>query len=204
MSTKTTAFHERHAKLGIVILRLFPKIIQMILNENLTSKGLNTKYRNNNLHVPLTDAEIALLEQLPNTDMFTVGLCYKILRFEHLIDEPKCGWKSEPHDTELDIASDIQRMLCRTNELLIKETKYITQDYYIRFIKKVEGVVSRVDKYLEQNKCQALFQDTLLPLGQKDTIACLQELANIQPICGKLITPVTMLNAFLLFFFFYL
>lgn len=163
----TNTFHERHAKLGMVILRLFPTIIQMILKGHITSKGLNAKYRNNNLHVPLTNSEIALLEQLPNTDNFTVGLCYKILRFEHLIDEPKCGLKSKPHDTELDIASDIQRMLCRTNELLIKETKDITQDYYIQFIKKVEGIVSRVDIYLEQNKCQALFQEMLLPLGQK-------------------------------------
>ncbi|CAG2200457.1 unnamed protein product [Mytilus edulis] len=49
-----------------------------------------------------------LIEQLPTQICLLVGLCYKILRFEHLIDEPKCGWKSELHDTELDIASDIQ------------------------------------------------------------------------------------------------
>ncbi|CAC5408973.1 unnamed protein product [Mytilus coruscus] len=182
MHATTTHFHERHAKLGIVILRLFPKLLQMILKGNITPKGLNTKYRNKNLHVALTDAEIALLEQLPNTDQFTAGPCYKILRFEHLIDEPKCEWKSEPHDTELDIASDIQRMLCRTNELLSKETNNITKDYYTQFIKKVEGVVSRVDTYLEQDTCQTLYQEILVLMGKNDTITCLQELANIQPI----------------------
>lgn len=159
MTEETSTFKRRHEYLGSIVLRLLPKIMQTILKGHIIPKVLKMKYKTKKLKLALTDAEIALMEQLPNIDNFTVVLCCNILRYEQLVDDPKCDWINEPHDTEIEIADDIQRILCKINELLSKETKDITEYYYANFIKTLSEIVSRFDAYLEIETCHTLYQE---------------------------------------------
>lgn len=186
MTEETSTFKKRHEYLGSVVLRLFPKIMQTILKGNIFPKVLKMKYETKKLNFALTDAEIALMEQLPKTDNFTVVLCYKILRYEQLVKDPNCDWVNEPHDTEIGIADDIQRILCKINDILSKETKDITEDYYANFMKTLSEIVSRFDAYLEQDTCHTLYQELTRNMEHTVDSTCLQELSNIRPIDGKL------------------
>ncbi|CAG2184702.1 unnamed protein product [Mytilus edulis] len=66
------------------------------------------------------------MEKLPNTDDFTIELCYKILRYENVLHEPSCKWGNVPHDTEVEIGDDVQRILNATNDVISNATIYIS------------------------------------------------------------------------------
>ncbi|CAC5361535.1 unnamed protein product [Mytilus coruscus] len=78
------------------------------------------------------------METLPNVDDFTVELCYKILRYEVEIDEPTCKWGNIPHETEVKLSDDIQRILNATNDIESFQKQIVGIDYIKIYVEKLK------------------------------------------------------------------
>ncbi|XP_063431289.1 uncharacterized protein LOC134713952 [Mytilus trossulus] len=148
---------EIQAVLGSFVLGLFPQVMQWIIKEYITSRGLTEKYKQKDIRAPLTVSEIALMDKLPDMVDFTIELCYKILRYEHLLPEPMCKWGNVPSDEDVEITDDIQRILNRTNEIIRMMSADISEDYYEEVCTTTHDVLKRVDKFLNMNTCAELY-----------------------------------------------
>lgn len=170
--------------LGNLILKLFPKMMQLILKDYISPRGLRSKFLQKDIRTTLTKSEITLLEKLPKTDKFTVELCYKILRYENLMMEPKCKWGNIPHDTELEIADDIQRIINTTNDVISKQCDDITETYYNAIKQKTQNIAKRVDGYLHQDICLKMYRT--ICSSDLHSAEILQKLTLLQTIDGKI------------------
>ncbi|VDI47975.1 Hypothetical predicted protein [Mytilus galloprovincialis] len=179
---------ERHAKLGVFVLRLFPTIVQLILKDNITPGKLKRMFVNKTLNTVLTDTDVHLMKMLPNMDSFTIEICYKILRFENLIEEPKCKWGNIPHETEINIEDDIQRILNASNEVITKTSEEITQMFCDSFQDNVKRIINRVDEYLNGDTCQQSFQNLhIQQIAISELLKVLEEILQKQPFYAKMI-----------------
>lgn len=177
-------------ELSAVTVKLFPKLMQFILKDYINPKGLNAKFRNNDLKVAFTEDDFTLMSKLPKIEDFTVSLCYKILRYEKLVDEPRCKWGNIPDDTHTEISDDILRILLIRNELITKLQGNIAIDYYIKTKLKIESIICRVDRYLDSSnsKCHELYRS--ICDSKHDVSACLQILKNLPTVKGRLFTEI--------------
>ncbi|CAG2211892.1 unnamed protein product [Mytilus edulis] len=154
----STASKERQARLYNIVKKLFPKVMQQIFKECVSPRGLQGKYKQKFITIDFTENEISLMETLPNIDDFTIELCYKILRYENVLQEPSCKWGNVPHDTEVEIGDDIQRILNATNDVINRKSEEISELYYEEFQNRTQQVLKRVDEYLLQDTCLQLYQ----------------------------------------------
>ncbi|CAG2223693.1 unnamed protein product [Mytilus edulis] len=174
-------FKERHAKLGCMVLRLFPKVMQMILKDYITPKGLQTRFLKNDFRLVFTNSEVVLMEKLPNIDDFTVEMSYKILRFEfNMLHEPKCKWGNVPHYTDVEIADDIQRIINATNSIIKINTNNVTENYSENLLEEIKMMVTRIDSYLKQDDLTSLYNS--LCRSETDSNATLQDLTSVKTI----------------------
>ncbi|XP_076086394.1 uncharacterized protein LOC143057051 isoform X2 [Mytilus galloprovincialis] len=172
-------FKERHAKLGCMVLRLFPKVMQMILKDYITPKGLQKRFSKNDFRLVFTKNEVVLMENLPNIDDFTIEISYKILRFEfNMLDEPKCKWGNVPHDTEVEIGDDIQRLINATHSIIKINTEEVTAQYSEKMLKEIKCMVTRIDSYLEQDDLWNLY--TSLCRSETDSSSIIQDLKSVK------------------------
>ncbi|XP_071140272.1 uncharacterized protein [Mytilus edulis] len=175
------SYKERHAKLGCMVLRLFPQVMQIILRQYITPLGLKRKYEKNEYRFVLRENEIALMDKLPNMDDFTTEICYKILRFENMIDETKCKWGNVPHDdVEVEMTDDIQRIINATNLIVSIKPEEVTQNYSDKLLQNIELIVSRTDSFFKQDTLRSMY-NTLSRSGI-DTTSVLQDLSLIKAI----------------------
>lgn len=149
----------RQAILRRFNIKLFPKIMQMILKEHINPRGLKSKFQQNDIVIPLRKNEMSLLEQLPNIDDFTVELCYKILRYDKLILQPSCKWGNDPRDTEVQIADDIQRIINATNAIHSEKPNVQSDVEYNNFLKNIKDITKRVDTYLQTDTCLEMYKE---------------------------------------------
>ncbi|XP_052083005.1 uncharacterized protein LOC127720461 isoform X1 [Mytilus californianus] len=171
---------ERQAVLGSFVIRLFPQVMQGILKEYITSRGLTEKYKQKDIRAVLTVSEIALMDKLPNMVDFTIELCYKILRYEHLLPEPKCKWGNVPSDEDVEIIDDIQRILNGTNEIIRMKSDDISEDYYEEVCTTTHDVLKRVDKFLNLNTCVELYHAICQSkLNPTDIVSKLREVKQV-------------------------
>ncbi|XP_071144934.1 uncharacterized protein [Mytilus edulis] len=174
-------FKKRHAQLGCMVLRLFPKVMQMILKYYITPEGLHTRFSKNDFRLVFTNNEVVLMEKLPNIDDFTVEISYKILRFEfNMLHEPKCKWGNIPHYTEIEIADDIQRIIHATNSIIKINTDNVTENYSENLLEEIKMIVTRIDSYLKQDDLTSLYNS--LCRSEIDSNATLQELTSVKAI----------------------
>ncbi|XP_076086391.1 uncharacterized protein LOC143057050 isoform X2 [Mytilus galloprovincialis] len=174
-------FKERHAKLGCMVLRLFPKVMQMILKDYVTPKGLQKRFSKNDFRLVFTENEVVLMEKLPKIDDFTIEISYKILRYEfNMLDEPKCKWGNVPHDTEVEIADDIQRLINATHSIIKINTEEVTAQYSEKILEEIKCMVTRIDSYLEQDDLRNLY--TSLCRSETDSSSILQDLTSVKAI----------------------
>ncbi|XP_071146852.1 uncharacterized protein [Mytilus edulis] len=176
----STASKERQARLCNIIKNLFPKVMQQIFKECVSPRGLQGKYKQKFITIDFTANEISLMERYPNIDDFTIELCYKILRYENVFSEPSCKWGNIPHDTEVAIGDDVQRILNATNDVISRKSEEISELYYEEFHKRTRDVLKRVDKYLCQDTSIQLYQT--IQSSDIDITDMLQQLALMQPV----------------------
>lgn len=174
---------ERHAQLGLYVLKLFPTMMQFVFKYSIAPARLNRQFLLKTLHKVLTIDEIDLLKALPRVDNFTIDICYKILRFGSLIEEPKCKWGNIPHETEIEIGDDIQRIINLSNDIICKTSDDTTEVYSNNFEDNVKQIIKRVDVYLNCDDCQNLYQD--LHKLQIDHSELLRQITEKQPIKGE-------------------
>ncbi|VDI09503.1 Hypothetical predicted protein [Mytilus galloprovincialis] len=173
---------ERLAKLGNIVLHLFPKLLQIILKTRIGPSGLHAKYQLKDIRIALSESEMHLMENLPNMDEFTIELCYKILRYENLMIGPSCKWGNVPNDREVEIGDDVQRLLNETNEVISKMSEEISENNYEQFVKRLEAVIKRVDTYLHPGNftCFKLYETIFR--SDFDSTDILQKLTVMQKI----------------------
>lgn len=179
----SVTYKERQAKLGNIVLKILPKVMQTILKECISPRALHVKYQLKDIRTSLTEKEISVMEKLPNIDEFTIELCYKILRYENLILEPSCKWGLSPNDTDVEIADDIQRILIATNEVICKQFDDVSDNYYEGFQKIMQKILKRVDKFLHQDFSVKLYK-TIFQSDINST-HILQDLALLKQIDGE-------------------
>lgn len=177
-------------ELSAITVKLFPKLMQLLLKDCINPKSLNSKFKNNDLKFAFTADDFSLMSKLPKIEDFTVSLCYKILRYEKLIDEPRCKWGHIPDDTHVEISDDILRILLIGNELITKLQGNIANDYYIKTKRKIESIICRVDRYLDSdnNKCHELYR--LICDSKDDASGCLKILQNLPTVQGRVYSDV--------------
>ncbi|VDI17289.1 Hypothetical predicted protein [Mytilus galloprovincialis] len=176
----SAASKERQARLCNIVQKIFPKVMQKIFKESVSPRGLQVKYQRKHIPIDLTENEISLMEKLPNIDDFTIELCYKILRYENVLHEPSCKWGNVPHDTEVAIGDDVQRILNATNDVISRKSEEISELYYEEFHKRTQDVLKRVDNYLCQDTSIQLYQT--LQNSDIDITDMLQQLALMQQV----------------------
>lgn len=182
-SIMSDIFKDRHARLGCIVLKLFPKIMQMILQHYETPAGLKQKYLRQKFCFVFTEREMVLMNLLPNMDEFTIELCYKILRSENWLDEPKCKWGNVPHDIEVEISDDIQRLINATNSILRFNSEEVTKKYFEKSMDEIKLIVTRGDSFLQQDVFGSLYNS--LRRTDIDSYSILQDLTRIKAIDGK-------------------
>ncbi|CAC5399559.1 unnamed protein product [Mytilus coruscus] len=170
----------RRARLGDIVKRLFPKVMQKIFKECVSPRGLQGKYQQKHITIDFTENEISLMEKLPNIDDFTIELCYKILRHENVFREPSCKWGNVPHDSEVEIGDDVQRILNATNDVIIRKSEEISELWYQEFQKRTQEILKRVDKFLGQNTSIQLYQT--IQSSNINLTDILQDLALMQQV----------------------
>ncbi|CAG2209329.1 unnamed protein product [Mytilus edulis] len=180
-------FRNRHAKLGYMVRKLFPKVMQLIIKYYVTPQGLQRKYLKKDFHFVITDNEIVLMDKLPNMDQLTIEICYKILRSENMLDEPKCKWGSVPHDIEVDIADDVQRLINATNSILRINSAELTEKYFESLLEEIKLIVTRTDSFLQQNALGSMFNS--LSRSEADTVSILQDLTRVKAIADSEFVP---------------
>ncbi|CAC5403135.1 unnamed protein product [Mytilus coruscus] len=171
---------ERKVLIFNVVLVLFPKIMQLLLQSFITPRGLLNKYNNRDLKVVLTDTEKSEMEKLPKMTEFTIELCYKILRFEHLVPEPSSQWEVLPDEDHQEITDDIKRIVFDTNDVFNKLGEDVSNTAYETFKGKVEGIVARIDSNLGQESCKQCYEEVISLDTQLDI--CLSELQKLRKI----------------------
>ncbi|CAG2235702.1 unnamed protein product [Mytilus edulis] len=154
--------------------------MQLLLQSFITPRGLLNKYNNRDLKVALTDTEKSILEKLPKMTEFTIELCYKILRFEHLVPEPSSQWEILPDEDHREITDDIKRIVFDTNDVLNKLGEDILNTSYETFKVKVEGIVARFDSYLVQESCTQCYEKVISLDTQLEI--CITELKKLREI----------------------
>ncbi|XP_052083052.1 uncharacterized protein LOC127720501 isoform X2 [Mytilus californianus] len=174
------SFKDRHAKLGCMVLRLFPQVMQMILRYYVTPHWLKRKYLQQDYRFVFMENEIVLMDKLPNMDEFTIEICYKILRSENMLDEPKCKWGNVPHDVEVEIADDIQRLINATNSITSLKPEEVTNSYSEKLLQDIKLIVTRMDSFFKQDTLRRMY-NTLSRSGT-DSTSVLQDLALIKAI----------------------
>lgn len=187
LKTTTHIFNiskDRRARLGNLILKLFPKVMQTVLKRRIYPRTLQVKYQENDIRTALTENEISLMEQLPNMSAFTIELCYKILRYEHLMLEPSCKWGNVPHDTQIEIADDVQRIITSTNEVICKISEEIPEKYYEDFQRNTQETLRRIDKYFQQTTCMRIYEE--ICRSDIDHTDIFQQLSEVQQISGMI------------------
>ncbi|VDI64990.1 Hypothetical predicted protein [Mytilus galloprovincialis] len=120
------------------------------------------------------------MDKLPNIDGFTVEICYKILRSENLLDEPKCKWGNLPNDTDIEIADDIQRLIKTTGLIIGLKSEEVTKHYFNKLLEEIKLIVTRVDSYLEKDTLRTMYNS--LCRSETDCISILQDLTRVKPI----------------------
>ncbi|XP_052067787.1 uncharacterized protein LOC127707295 [Mytilus californianus] len=173
-------YRDRHAKLGCMVLKLFPKFMQMILKYYETPPGLKQKYLKQHFCFVFTEKEIDLMDKLPNMNEFTIELCYKILRSENRLDEPKCKWGNVPHVTEVEISDDIQRLINATNSIKNIKSQELTEKYLAQLLEEIRLIATRGDSFLQQDTLESMYNS--LCRSETDSIDILQDLIRIKAI----------------------
>lgn len=157
--------------------------MQLLLQNLITPRGLRNKYNNRDLKLNLTESEKSEMEKLPKMTDFTIELCYKIIRFENLVPEPSSQWEILPDENHQEITDDIKRIVFITNDVFNKLGEDVSDKSYETFKAKVEGIVARIDSYLEQESCKHCFEEVIALEAQLDI--CLKELQKLREIHGK-------------------
>ncbi|CAC5405962.1 unnamed protein product [Mytilus coruscus] len=171
---------ERHGKLGSIVLRVLPRVMQTILQEYISPRGLQMKYRLKDIRTYISEKEQSLMEKLPNMDDFTIELCYKILRFENFMYEPSCKWGNVPEDSAVEIADDIQRIIFAANEIISIKLADVSEIYFEKILKRLQEILHRVDTFLHKDTCLNLYK-IICGLNIKYT-DILQELVQMQQV----------------------
>lgn len=179
----SNSYKDRHAKLGCMVLRLFPQVMQMILIQYFTPQWLQRKYTKKEYRFVFRANEIAVMDKLPNVDDFTIELCYKILISENMLDEPKCKWGNVPHEVEVEMTDDIQRLINATNSIVSIKSEEVTQNYSDKLLQNIKLIVTRTDSCFKQDTLRSMY-NTLSRSGI-DTTSVLQDLSMIKAIEGK-------------------
>ncbi|VDI20754.1 Hypothetical predicted protein [Mytilus galloprovincialis] len=174
------SYKDRHAKLGCMVLRLFPQVMQMIVRHYITPHGLERKYSKQEYHFVFRANEITVMDKLPNMDDFTIEICYKILRSENMLDEPKCKWGNVPHDVEVEITDDIQRLINATNSIVSIKPEEVSMNYSDELLQNIKLIVTRTDSFFKQDTLRIMY-NTLCRSGI-DTTSVLQDLSMIKAI----------------------
>lgn len=174
---------ERHAQLGLFVLKLFPTMMQFILKYSIAPAKLNREYLLKTLQKVFTEDEIDLLKTLPKVDNFTINICYKILRFGSLIEEPQCKWGNIPLEKDIKIEDDIQRIINYSNDVISRTSGEIDEIYSNVFEENVKQMITRVDVYLKSDDCQNLYQN--LHELQIDLSEVLRQITGIKTIKGE-------------------
>lgn len=179
----SATIYRRHALLGNIVLKVFPNVMQKILKKCISPDSLQAKYKKIDIRTVLKEGELKLMEKLPSMVDFTIELCYKILRDEHLILEPSCKWGNVPIDTEIEIADDVQRIVIATNEVISKKSEDVVETYCEEFRTKILKILIRVDTYLQQeDTCCNLYKT--IHSSDINTQNTLQKLAQMPKING--------------------
>lgn len=181
----------RRAKLGCFVTKVFPKTMQSVLVSNIRETALQSKYQQDDLKIGLTYEEKKLMDELPKIENFTSELCFKILRFEKLIPEPKGKWGNIPERGNVTIADDIQRIIFASNDVISIPIAEFTEDFYCKFLYKTEPILVRIDKFLREGVCHNYYKE-IFSKGI-DVHARLKDLEYCSCIEGKIVIYFSLL-----------
>ncbi|VDI56527.1 Hypothetical predicted protein [Mytilus galloprovincialis] len=97
-----------------------------------------------------------------------------------MLHEPRCKWGNVPHDTEVEIADDIQRIINATNSIIKINTNNVTENYSENLLEEIKMMVTRIDSYLKQDDLGRLYNS--LCKSEIDSNSILQDLTRVKAI----------------------
>lgn len=192
----TTLDKNRCAKCSMVILEVFPKMMQDLMRH--TGFGAKVLYKrilkNDPFRKKLNNSELRMVDTL-DTDEYTkidVSLSYKIIVtfFQLFISPPSRGWNANPKDEEKGIGEDIERIRRERNSFVHRVNAVISEPLFDNFFEKFIIVGERIDAYLKKPADNGYAHDVeqyktcvLDPDHEKKQLDALVDIEQLKEMC---------------------
>ena len=194
MASAVTVGNIRCARCSLVVLQVFPKILQDLMKDSgIPSQKLYNKIiKSKEFRKKLNSEEMNTIQTLVSDgyDKLDVTLIYKIVKyFKIFIPSPSRQWGSNPLSNETEIGDDVERIRRARNHLLHSIKADITEQEMNDFFDRFTEVGNRVDKYLN-NQYEGGFEQKIKnfqtqPLTEETAKENLKDLQAIENLKGK-------------------
>ena len=150
-----------YARLGLVVVNIFPNILREIMRNIILPESLYRQIRKQHkkklsVFDKMTDEERASLNTLINGtyDNIDFTLLYKWIRSLSILDDPTQGWGKQPTNTDVTISDDVERLRFARNKIVhrIKADIDLTEmnDYFSNIVNIAQRIDTNLGKLPDQ------------------------------------------------------
>ena len=157
-----------YARLGLVIVDIFPNILREIMRSIILPEGLCRQIRKQHKKKPsvfdkMTHEERVSLKTLTNRtyDNIDFTLLYKLIRSFSILDDPKEGWGKQPTNTDVTISDDVERLRFARNKIVHRIKADINLIEMNDYFSNIVNITQRIDTHLGKLPDQGFTREVL-------------------------------------------
>ena len=157
-----------YARLGLVIVDIFPNILREIMRSIILPEGLHRQIKKQNkkktsVFDKMTRDERVSLKTLINStyDNIDFTLLYKLMRSFSILDDPKQGWGKQPTNTDVTISDDVERLRFARNKIVHRIKADIDSIEMSDYFSNIVKITQRIDKNLGKLPDQGFAREVL-------------------------------------------
>ncbi|CAG2211627.1 unnamed protein product [Mytilus edulis] len=150
---------ERFARIGWVIVDLFPKILRAVIQKQISAGFLYKLCSDNwNLFTYEEQNKLNSLKSSKTYDLLDIPLAYRLLRQFGIINEPTNKWGKPPSRTDSSTGDDIERIRFLRNNYAHRSNINVTQSEFDTTFSTFKEICHRMDKYFN-NDCASGYEN---------------------------------------------
>jgi hypothetical protein len=156
-----------YARLGLVVVDIFPNILREIMRSNILPEVLYRKIRKRknkpSVFDKMTYEERVSLNTLTNGtyDNIDFVTLYKLMRLLSILDDPKQGWGKPPTNTDVAISDDVERLRFIRNNIVHRIKANIDLFEMLDYFSNIVNITQRIDTNLGKLPDQGFAREVL-------------------------------------------
>lgn len=157
-----------YARLGLVVVDIFPNILREILRSNIAPEVLYRHIRKQQKNNPsvfnrMTHEERVRLNTLTNRTYDNIDFItmYKLMRSFSLLDDPTQGWGKQPTNADVTISDDVERLRIVRNKIVHRIKADIDLIEMNDYFSNIVHITQRIDTYLGKLPAQGFDREIL-------------------------------------------